>query len=318
MRPLRIAHISDLHLSAEHRRVNIRNTTRVLDYIAQQHVDHVVITGDITADGKRGDYELARQLFASYGLLDSAKLSLVIGNHDIYGGVNHAEEILDFPRRCKQTDYNAKVKEFRHWFPEVFERCMFAGHGAVFPYAKVVGDVLFVGMNSNARYSRVKNLLGSNGKVCDEEYQRVKGILSADLFKHKRRIVLIHHHFNKMETQHTGAMHSVWSAIERETMKLRGKKALFKLFREQRVELILHGHHHESRAYERKGVRFMNAGGSVAGLLPNAPSVNIISVADERMETEVHTLPADHSAISGPRIPALLNQPTDHSISTAA
>ncbi|MFN0156543.1 MAG: metallophosphoesterase family protein, partial [Bacteroidota bacterium] len=281
--------------------------------IARQGVDHVVITGDISADAVPGDFESARQLLSSYGLLDSRKLSLIIGNHDIYGGVHHAEDILSFPRRCKQTDYEAKVQEFRNWFPEAFEKCMF-NEGKVFPYAKVVGDIVFVGIDSNAHYSQLKNPLGSNGKVTDKDLQRVKGILSADMFRHKRRIVLIHHHFNKVKTVLPGTMHSVWGAIERETMKLRDKKSLLKLFRENDVALVLHGHHHVSSEYERKGLRFMNAGGSVVGPSTDNLSVNFISVTATRIDTEIHRIPVDASAISRLKPPLLHTSPLPSSI----
>ena len=80
-----IAHISDLHLSAEHKRFNLRRARRLLEEIGRRRVDHVVVTGDIAADADRREFEIARGLFRNSGLLDPAKLSLVIGNHDVFG-----------------------------------------------------------------------------------------------------------------------------------------------------------------------------------------------------------------------------------------
>jgi len=167
MRPLMIAHISDLHLHGQYRWENIRKTKRLLEYISRKQVDHLVVTGDITSNADVHGCDLGRSLFAGVGLLDTTRLSVVIGNHDIYGGAHTAEDILMFPHRCRTTDYDAKVTEFREHYQETFERCIVASQPRVFPSAKLVGDALIVGLNSIARYSGIKNPLGANGKIDD-------------------------------------------------------------------------------------------------------------------------------------------------------
>ena len=107
MRPLTIAHLSDFHISAEHRRNHIRRARRALEYARSLGVDHVVVTGDITANGDPADYRIARSLFASAGLLDAGRLTVTIGNHDVFGGVHTAEEVLTFPGHCRVTDDKA-------------------------------------------------------------------------------------------------------------------------------------------------------------------------------------------------------------------
>ena len=304
MNPLTIAHISDLHLSTEHKRANIKNTRRLLEFAIRRNVDHIVITGDIAANAERRDFEMARKIFQSYGLLDPLKLTLVIGNHDIYGGVQTAEDILTFPGRCKNTDYKEQVKEFRNVFHEAFERCIFPDAPKPFPFAKVVGDVVLVGLNSIARHSGVRNPLGSNGEVDKRQMQALEQILASGLLTGKRKIVLIHHHFSKMELQAQGAIHGVWGAIERQTMKLRGKKLLLDLFAKTNVDLVLHGHLHESRVYMRKGIRFLNAGGSVLGSIPGELSLNLVSIAGSKVDTTIHKLPGDiHSVHHMPLLP---------------
>ena len=66
--------------------------------------DHLVITGDLTHNADYEDLEILRNLFQEYGLLNSERLSLVIGNHDIFGGPQAAEEVFQFPEKCKQID----------------------------------------------------------------------------------------------------------------------------------------------------------------------------------------------------------------------
>jgi 3',5'-cyclic AMP phosphodiesterase CpdA len=281
MQPYTIAHIADLHLSGEHKRFSIRRVRSLLDAIVRREVDHVVVAGDIAADADPKDFEIARRLFKNAGLLDPRRLTVVIGNHDIYGGVHHAEDILTFPRRCKETQYGKKVKEFRAYFAEAFEGCQFAADGKTFPFAKVL----------------VKNPVGSNGEVDDREFERIGDLLKDPLVRDKRKIVIIHHHFHKMSTRDEGALKSVWGAIERQTMKLRGKSKLFDLFKDHGVSMVLHGHVHLSFSYERRDVRFANAGGSVFG--PDATkstSYNLVRLFDQAAETTFIRVPIDGSS----------------------
>jgi len=290
MEPFRIAHISDLHLSAEHKRTNLRRARRLLEEIRRRRVDHVVVTGDIAADADGREFDIARRLFRNAGLLESSKLSLVIGNHDIFGGVHRAEDILTFPRRCRDTDVDAQVESFRSSFHESFERSMFSAHGKAFPYAKVLGDVVLFGVNSVARHSGVKNPVGSNGEVGDGQFRKLRHLLEVPQLRAKTKIVLIHHHFNKLSSAGEGALNSVWGAIERQTMKLYGKGRLFDLFREHRVAVVLHGHVHTNTEYERKGVRFINGGGSLLGPLGDI-AFNLLSVTQDGVESRTITIP---------------------------
>jgi 3',5'-cyclic AMP phosphodiesterase CpdA len=299
-----IAHISDLHLSREHKRYNLRRACRLLEAVIQHNVDHVVITGDIAADADRGDFEAARKLFSSVGLLDTRRLSLVIGNHDIFGGVHRAEDILTFPRRCRDTEFGKKVEQFREYFHETFSRCLFGAPWGPFPFAKILGDTVLIGLNSVAHYSRIKNPIGSNGEVSDAQFRRTQQILEAPELRPKRKIVLIHHHFNKIEGAESGTLHTVWGTIERQTMKLRGKKRLIELMRENEVALVLHGHVHENVSYERKGIKFLNGGGSLLGPFSPVSSFNLVELHDGSIETRTIMVPEEE-----PSLPALAEMP---------
>jgi len=291
-----IAHIADLHLSAEHRRFNLRRARKLLEEISRRRVDHVVVTGDIAADADRRELEIARGLFRNNGLLDPGKLSLVIGNHDVFGGVHTPEDILTFPRRCKHADYNAKVEEFRAYFHEAFDRCLYGSHSRVFPYAKVLGDVVLFGVNTVAHYSPVGNPVGSNGEVGDAQIKRLRQLLEAPPLKGKRKIVLAHHHFHKLLPPAEGTLNTVWAAIERRTMKLHGKKRLFELFKECGVSLVLHGHVHVNGEYTRKGIQFINGGGSLLGSGLRM-AFNLICVGPRSIENRIITIPEDQPAI---------------------
>jgi 3',5'-cyclic AMP phosphodiesterase CpdA len=288
-----IAHISDLHLSAVHKRTHIRRTRRALDYITTLGVDHVIVTGDITADGSPADYRVARSVFASAGLLNPSRLTVTIGNHDVFGGVHTAEDVLTFPGRCAQTDEKAKLKAFGQAFQETFRGTVMPSEKRIFPYAKVIGDIAIIGVNTVAPYSRMKNPLGSNGSVDDRSFDALAELFASDAIRSKRKIVALHHHFHKMREASGGTMHSVWGAIERQTMKLRGKSRLLKLFARNNVALVAHGHIHQSMEYRRDDVRFLNGGGSILHDQSDDLYINIIRMQTGGNTIEIHRIPAD-------------------------
>ncbi len=258
-----IAHLSDLHLSVDRVPQNVKRTRRLLEHILRANVDHIVVTGDITADARAKELELARKIFKSYGLLDARRLSVVPGNHDIFGGVHTAEDIFGFPKRCKHTHYAQMVDMFVEAFAETFAGTITAGGEQQFPYAKVLNGAVLIGINSVAKYSRFGNPFGSNGEVGDAQFKRLHELLAAESVPRGNRIVLIHHHFSRLQRGRVGAIHSMWSSIEKRTMKLHRKRRLLEMFVRERIGLVLHGHVHENREYERNGIRFVNAGASV-------------------------------------------------------
>jgi 3',5'-cyclic AMP phosphodiesterase CpdA len=288
-RPFTIAHLSDLHISLDHSRNNIKKTRSLIEYCLRQGADHIVITGDITANGEKKEFEATRKIFKSYGLLDDRKLSLLFGNHDVYGGVHRAEDILSFPKRCKTTDYDRKVREFREYFHEVFDSADQSSSSNFYPFVKIFGNAAIIGANSIARHSLVKNPIGSNGEVDNKQFERLRKTLMGEHMREKRKLVLIHHHFNKILSSGSERTNSVWDAVERQTMKLRGKKRLLQLFAAAGVDLVLHGHVHRNHEYVRKGIRFLNAGGSVLGD-NSAFHIALIRVSHAGVQTILRTL----------------------------
>lgn len=291
--PLIIAHLSDLHLSAEYKRTHIRRTRRALDHINALGVDHLVVTGDITADGTPADYRIARSVFASAGLLTPSRLTVAIGNHDVFGGVHIAEDVLTFPGRCANTDTREKLRAFGEAFHETFRGAIMPSEKRIFPFAKILGDVAVIAVNTVAPYSRMKNPLGSNGDVDDRQFALLEDVLASPAVQARRKIIALHHHFHKMREAREGAMHSMWGAIERQTMKLRGKGRLMKLFARANVDLVLHGHIHRSMEYVRENVRFLNGGGSVLHDDHADLHINIIRMHANGSTIEIHRIPAD-------------------------
>ncbi|MCU7497959.1 MAG: metallophosphoesterase [Ignavibacteria bacterium] len=287
---MKIAHISDLHVCTRRNFRNIKNARRLLEHIINNNYDHVVITGDITENGNEKEFRLIRKLLEEFNLLDTNKLSVVIGNHDIYGGIQFAEDIIGFPEKCSRTNYKMKLREFEVYFREAFER-IYAPGDDFFPYAKDLGEVVLLGINSISEYSKMKNLFASKGKISESQYDGLREIFSSGKYMDKTAVALVHHHFYKVPFFSFSNESSIWARIENEAMKLRGRKKFLKFLQSGNVKLALHGHVHESVEYSKKGIRCLNAGETFRPGFPERISYNSITVDGASIMTENVVLP---------------------------
>lgn len=280
-----IAHLSDLHLSDKFKPENSGKTEKIIELGLERGVDHFVITGDISDNADKRDYRTFRELLKKYGLLNSEKASIVIGNHDIFGGVQTALDVVNFPSKCRLTNFDEKVKEFVNNFSELFENTFFPLKEQFFPYAKTIADVIFVGLNSIDRYSKLKNPFASNGKVGKKQKEGLKVIFDNEKYKKLKKIVLVHHHFYKRGVEATASQNALWNKIESFTLNLRGKKKLMKLFSELNINMVLHGHSHEVKEYSRKGLRFLNAGAVIDNADPGTARLLLVRTSPDLLYT---------------------------------
>ncbi len=100
---MRIAHISDLHLNTFFKSSNLRQIKTLVKYALEQEFDHMVVTGDLVDNASARDLEILRNLFRKNNLLDTDRLSVIIGNHDIFGGPQTPEEIFTFTEKCRSV-----------------------------------------------------------------------------------------------------------------------------------------------------------------------------------------------------------------------
>ena len=288
---MKIVHISDLHMSRIFKRQNIRKTKKIIKYAVEQGFDHLVITGDISDNSEEKDFAILRNILNNFNLLDSNKVSITIGNHDIFGGVQTALDVVNFPSKCLRINYDEKVKVFVSYFAELFDGVILPIPNKSFPYAKIVGDFTIIGINSIDYYSRIKNPFASNGKLAKEDLEALRILFDDEKIKGKRKIVVIHHHFYKNNVEVTSSQSHIWNKIEGYTLKLRGKKKLLKIFKENNVELVLHGHSHEIKEYFRKGIRFLNAGATIDNHSNNSASFFFIDLLKDRLAIRLRSLP---------------------------
>lgn len=285
-----IAHLSDLHLNTLFSDSNIRKIEKLLDYIIENQADHLIITGDLTDNADESDWLLLRNQLNKRKLLNSDSLTVLPGNHDIFGGPQRAEDIFDFPSRCKKVDYYEKLKSFNNYFEESFENCLYVSQNHNYPFLKALNDeVLIIGMNSIIEYSLTKNTFASNGEIKLNQFFEIEQALKKFQSEGQVKIAAIHHHFNKLRSTKRSIV-GLWQTIEKQTMKLRKKKRLFSLFNKYKIDLILHGHIHFNEYYERKGLNFLNGGASIKGYSGHSLRVNFIEVKGKNLKCTLHKI----------------------------
>ena len=289
---MRIAHISDLHFTSFFKDNNLNRIKFLIKKILNEKIDHIVITGDLTDNAECNDFSVLRKLFLDFNILKSNKLSLVVGNHDIFGGVQTPEDLFSFPKRCKAVNYENKLHEFYTYFKETFDNSLTIDRENIFPYAKAVNGVLLIGLNTIDRYSSTRNIFASNGMIHIEQFNSTINILKNLSPKFDTKIIMLHHHFNKIRKTNESGFASFWQNIEKQTMKLRKKKRLLNLFANFKVDLVLHGHYHEMGDYKRKGIRILNAGASLKGKRMDVLSYNLIEIKNNSINVKTkHVLP---------------------------
>ncbi len=284
-----IAQISDLHLNSFYNDSIFKRIHFLLKYISEKNVDHLIITGDLTDNATEKDLEIFRRMLNRHGFLRGDKVSIVIGDHDIFGGVQKAEEIFTFPEKCSKINYNKRVNNFISYFPEAFDNCYYLSPKDFFPFAKRIDNTLLIGFNSIARYSKLNNPFGSNGEISASQFSETLDLLKSVEKDVKYKIVMVHHHFNKLKSQSKSTFGSIWGSIEKQTMKLRNKKRLFTLFKEFNVDIVLHGHCHDSKEYFRKDVRFLNAGATIKNDKQSV-KINFLELTKGKIEVNIESL----------------------------
>jgi 3',5'-cyclic AMP phosphodiesterase CpdA len=294
---MKIAHISDLHFTTFFSNSNFNRIKHLFSYALSLNPDHFVVTGDLTDNADPNDFEILRDLFKSLNILNSDKLTVIIGNHDIFGGIQASEDIINFPQKCSDINYHQKVIEFTNYFEETFRYTTYQDNEYIFPFAKIFDNILITGANSIADYSKLKNPFASNGKINKENLEKIGNIFELYGSEVKFKVFLLHHHFNKTQIQSSRFAAGIWHSLENQTMKLRKKKRIINILKQHKVDLVLHGHIHENKEYFRKGVRFLNGGGSVKGIDSNLLHLNFIEINNDYIITEIHKLAANSAIV---------------------
>ncbi len=256
-----IAHLSDPHLSRKYYREHLKSFKILLRTIVDAGIDHIIVSGDIVSTADENDYYLAREIFASMGLLRADRLTVVPGNHDIFGGPHRAIDVLSFPDHIRSVDYHRHLALFEQAFAETFEGVEGGSGDSVFPFLKRVGPFELLGLNSVPPWSIRRNILGTNGLV-DEEQLLVFDSFSAKPDEGRHRVAVFHHHLHDLITD-DAIQNSFWKSVESKTMRMRKRRRLMRALRGIGVTAALHGHVHRNEIYSWDGLQVANGAGAV-------------------------------------------------------
>ncbi len=284
-----IAHLSDPHLSRQYYREHIKSFKILLRKILEHGCDHLVITGDIVSTGDPDDYYLARKILTTYGLMDSKRLTIVPGNHDVFGGPHRAVDVLSFPRHIRTVDYHRRLALFREAFAESFEGVRQLDDGNLFPFVKHVGPYAIIGLNSIPQWSLWDNPFGSNGMLSESQFSALTCLDEGDVLDGRIPIVAIHHHFNDLNDQSTD--NNLWRNIESKTMRMKRRRKILRQFSSLGVRAVLHGHVHRNELYERNGIQLANGAGAVCDDPVNMIKYNRITYDGSNINIEIKVLP---------------------------
>ncbi len=290
---MKIAHLSDLHICQQSRPNNLYRTELLIQYALDQGTDHFVITGDLIHLAREEDFIALRALFMKYDLLDSDRLSLVIGNHDIYGGVHLAEDVVKFPQKCQAVDYNMMIEKYNTYFFEAFENTYRYSPDAGYPFVKTVNDVAFIGINSTTEYSIFRNPFASKGVIEKSQLTGLKHILSRLRHQQVLKFVMMHHHIKRQNLNDSLFRNSALKNIEDLANNLWRKNRVINLLRRYHIDLILHGHEHYSGEYYHRNLHFLNGGGSIDKNKPGELMINFVHVKGKSFTSEVRVVRID-------------------------
>ncbi|HMS33930.1 MAG TPA: metallophosphoesterase [Ignavibacteria bacterium] len=274
----KIAHISDTHISFNDTNGHGKNLVELLKDIQSRACNHIVITGDLVENPEEKEFRYVKEILSHFDLLHPEKLSVIPGNHDVFGGAPNSIMFFTFQLICKNTNTSENVEKFAETFADTMPE------DKTFPYLKVIDNIAFIGINSMDKWSVKNNPEGSNGMINKGDFKKLKKILSRKEIKDKYKIVLIHHHFNKVNLNEEYPAHSLWLKTVDYKMKLHNKNKLAELFKNLKVNLVLHGHTHINHIYNIKGVTYINSSAACVPLTDDMNRMyNIISIpgADE-------------------------------------
>lgn len=287
-RPYRIAHVSDPHLSRQYYREHLKSFKILLRTIIDNGFDHIVVSGDIVSTADPDDYYMARELFSTLGILDPAKLTVVPGNHDIFGGPHRAVDVLSFPSHIRSVDYMYRHKLFLTAFGELFEGATRLADPQPYPFLKRTGPFMLIGLNSIPRWSMRRNILGTNGALSPEQFDALQSLARSAWSPDSVPIVVMHHHMHDLSDDAVPS--GLWQTVEARTMRLRKRRKTIRMFKEIGVSYVLHGHIHRNEVYDRQGVTFLNGAGSVCDDPVRFLKFNILEWDGRRVATHVRTL----------------------------
>jgi 3',5'-cyclic AMP phosphodiesterase CpdA len=250
---MRIAHLSDLHVSSPAgvspaRLLNKRLTgyvnwrlrrsamhrpeyvAAIAKEISRQAVDHVVVTGDITNLALEQEFDLAAQVLRDGLGADASCISVVPGNHDLYtGGAERAQRFATCFAGYMTSDlplYSVSVPAGR------------------FPFVRLRGPVVVIGLSS----ALARAPMVASGCVGRSQLHALARILEDKEVRGRTPVIMVHH-----------PVHNPPSCVKSALEGLSDAGELREILNRLTRGLVVHGHLHRR---VRRSVR------TIAGSIP--------------------------------------------------
>jgi 3',5'-cyclic AMP phosphodiesterase CpdA len=236
---LRFVQLSDLHLSSiKTPKLTQLMNKRILGYLSwlrkrrhthqrwildlaieeirQLRIDHYAITGDLTHIGLKNEFEQVTQWLNSVGSADD--ITLIPGNHDLYVNEQWDRSFALW------ENYMLGDNQTRH---ELSNQAL-TQLNQLYPIVRIRKHVAFVGLSSafDAPWFR------ATGEVAETQLSRLQVLLNSKALDNYCKVLLVHH---PLTMTHTPA---------RKCLLNRDK--LTNLLKQHPVDLVLHGHGHNS------------------------------------------------------------------------
>ncbi len=223
------------------------------------------------------------------GLLDSRRLTVVPGNHDVFGGPHRAIDVLSFPQHIRSVNYKENLELFGEAFAETFEHTELLDEHEMYPYLKRIGPFVLIALNSVPPWSLWKNPLGTNGMLGEQQVKALATLMLGRELDGLIPIVVMHHHMNDLNDESTE--NGFWKKVESNTMRMKGRRRLIRVFQQLDVRFILHGHIHRNEIYERGGIHIANGAGAVCDDPIKFLKINELISEDGLVRLRTHQLP---------------------------
>jgi predicted phosphodiesterase len=252
---MKIAHISDIHIDNAVFPDRMVQFEALLVNIFEIGYDHVIITGDLTDVADEDDMWQIRNMFERNGLLDWKKMTLIPGNHDLFGKFEfNPERVVNNAVNASGINSLRKLKVFCEIFRDVMTPENYANY--YFPFVKIFDEekIAIVAFNSVFEFSLANNPIGSRGYIREQEMEAMLEADILDMLKDKFVIAITHHGYNVITPKTPYEQAYVW------TMELINRDAYVGALEKMNAKLALHGHVHKTEVYDVNNIRFMNAG----------------------------------------------------------
>jgi predicted phosphodiesterase len=257
---MKIAHISDIHLDSQRNPNCISDIEILIQHLFNKGYDHLVMTGDIVDVANYDDLYLLRDVFERNGVLNWERVTIIPGNHDIFGkyefSSNAVSETALRAIQSKGLNFTKKLHEFCDIFRETItdepEISMY------FPFVKVLNGgkngVVILSFSSVLEWSVRRNPVGSRGYIHAEQRHAVMQKDVMDVVSGRFTIAVFHHAYQIFEPKSAADAAFIWS------MELIERESFLKTMKKLNVKLALHGHYHKAETYTIDGLTFINSG----------------------------------------------------------